>query len=82
MMVPRTSAIHAGPNEKDHDHLSIDANHSDIVKFSDQSDPDYIIIQGRLENLASRAPDVIRRRLAKQDESEKPPFISTPVSSI
>ncbi|CEJ87104.1 hypothetical protein VHEMI04303 [[Torrubiella] hemipterigena] len=68
IMVPRASAIHARPNEKDHDHLSINANHSDIVKFSDQSDADYIMIQSRLESLSSRAPEVVRRRLVELDE--------------
>lgn len=62
MMVPRASALHAGRNEKSHDQLSIDENHSDIVKFSDRSNPDYIIIESRIKDLVANAPTAIRER--------------------
>ncbi|KAH0541631.1 hypothetical protein FGG08_003921 [Glutinoglossum americanum] len=68
MMVPRISATHSGPNEKIDDQLPIDANHSDIVKFSDPSNPDYVIIESRIKKLVADAPTVIRRRLAGHRE--------------
>ncbi|KAH8667741.1 hypothetical protein BGZ61DRAFT_365055 [Ilyonectria robusta] len=64
MMVPVTSATNSGPNEKAYDRLSIDADHSNIVKFSDQSDEDYVIIESRIRRLVADAPGVIRDRLS------------------
>ncbi|KAL7789036.1 hypothetical protein V8C37DRAFT_387023 [Trichoderma ceciliae] len=64
MMVPHTSAIHAGPNEKSHDQLSINADHSEIVKFSNPSDPDYLIIESRMRELVANAPGVIKERFS------------------
>lgn len=57
MMVPRSSAIYAGKIEKSYDQLSIDADHSDIVKFSDPSNPDYVIIESRIKQLVERITD-------------------------
>ncbi|KAL6792985.1 hypothetical protein J3E68DRAFT_451420 [Trichoderma sp. SZMC 28012] len=65
MMVPQNSAIYAGPNEKPYDQLPIEADHSEIVKFSDASNSDYIIIQSRIEKWVKRAPAVIRERFAR-----------------
>jgi hypothetical protein len=70
MMVPHTSAIHAGPNEKAYDQLSIDADHSEIVKFSDTSNPDYLIMESRIRELIAKAPGVIRERFANLRRSE------------
>lgn len=69
MMVPQTSAIHVGENEKSYDQLSIDANHSDLVKFSDPSNPDYVIIKSRIKQLVDDAPRVIKKRIADHRKS-------------
>ncbi|KAL6695606.1 hypothetical protein J3F84DRAFT_408618 [Trichoderma pleuroticola] len=65
MMVPQNSAIYAGPNEKPYDQLPIEADHSEIVKFSDTSDSDYIIIQSRIQKWVQKAPAVIRERFRR-----------------
>lgn len=69
MMVPQTSAIYAGKNEKSYDQLSIDADHSDIVKFSDPSNSDYVIIKSRIKKLVDHAPEVIKERIADHRKS-------------
>ncbi|KAH0557097.1 hypothetical protein GP486_005115 [Trichoglossum hirsutum] len=63
MMVPMTSATHIGKNEQTYDHISIDADHSDMVKFSDPSDRDYIIIESRIRGLANDAPGIVKERI-------------------
>ncbi|KAL7955267.1 hypothetical protein V8C34DRAFT_327435 [Trichoderma compactum] len=65
MMVPQNSAIYAGPNEKHYDQLPIEADHSEIVKFSDASNSDYIIIQSRMDKWVQKAPAVIRERFRR-----------------
>ncbi|PTB53172.1 hypothetical protein M431DRAFT_509509 [Trichoderma harzianum CBS 226.95] len=65
MMVPQNSAIYAGPNEKPYDQLPIEADHSEIVKFSNASNSDYIIIQSRIEKWVQKAPAVIRDRFRR-----------------
>ena len=69
-MVPHTSAIYAGKNEKAYDQLSINADHSGIVKFSDPSDQDYVIIESRINELVADAPKVIKERFASLRKSE------------
>jgi hypothetical protein len=69
-MGPRTSAVYAGKPEKSYDQLSIDADHSDIVKFSDPSNSDYVIIESRLRKLVYDAPRVIEERIADHRKSE------------
>ncbi|KAI9766642.1 MAG: hypothetical protein M1839_004797 [Geoglossum umbratile] len=64
MMVPKASAIHAGKNEQAYNHLPIDADHSDMVKFNDPSDQNYIIVKKRIEKLADDAPRIIKARIA------------------
>ncbi|KAI9862990.1 MAG: hypothetical protein M1813_004163 [Trichoglossum hirsutum] len=64
MMVPKASAIHAGKNEQTYNHLPIDADHSDMVKFNDPSDQNYIVIEKRIEKLADDAPGIIKERIA------------------
>ena len=71
-MVPQNSAIHAGKNENPYDQLPIDADHSDIAKFNNPSDPDYRIIESRLKHLVDDAPQVIRERTAGDRKSELP----------
>jgi hypothetical protein len=72
MIVPQNSAIHAGKNEKSYDQLPINADHSDIAKFNNPSDPDYRIIELRIKHLVDDAPQVIRERTAGDRESELP----------
>ena len=71
-MVPQNSAIHAGKNERPYDRLSIDADHSDIVKFNNPSDPDYKIVESRIKRLVDDGPQVIRERTAGDRKSEIP----------
>lgn len=66
MLVEHTSATHAGPNEKNHDQLSIDADHSDIVKFDDESNHNYVVVAERICNLVSLGPTVLAERLAER----------------
>lgn len=70
MMIPFMSAIYAGPNEKVHDQIPIEADHSEIVKFGDASNPDYLIIESRIKELVDKAPRVIQERLAKIRKSK------------
>jgi hypothetical protein len=70
MMVKRASATNFGPNEKLYDQLSIEANHSDIVKFSDPSDTAYSTIESRTKALVAAAPTVIKERFANYRKSE------------
>jgi hypothetical protein len=70
MMVPHTSAIYVGKNERDYDQLPIDADHSNIVKFSDPSDQYYLIIEGRIKELVADAPRVIKKRFTSHGKSE------------
>lgn len=64
MMVPKVSATYASINEKKYDQLPINADHSNIVKFSDSSDDDYVIIQSRIRQCVNDAPRVIQVRFA------------------
>ncbi|PYH91312.1 hypothetical protein BO71DRAFT_486360 [Aspergillus ellipticus CBS 707.79] len=61
-MVPLLSGIHAGPNEDASCQLSINANHSDLVKFKSRADFDYTKVARRIRGLASAAPMVVRER--------------------
>ncbi|UKZ61131.1 uncharacterized protein TrAtP1_002402 [Trichoderma atroviride] len=62
MMVGHTSATNAHQNEKTYDRLSINSDHSEMVKFSDISNPDYVKIQSRLVELVDSAPSAIKER--------------------
>ena len=70
MMVPKASAVHAGKFAKPDDELPIDADHSNIVKFSDPSDPDYVIIKTRITRLVDDAPRVIKQRVTDHRKSK------------
>ncbi|KAK5989673.1 Protein SERAC1-like protein [Cladobotryum mycophilum] len=72
MMVPHTSAIDAGPTEKTYDQLSIDADHFGITKFSDISDPDYLIIESRIQGLVANAQGAIRDRFSQHRRKTSP----------
>ena len=71
MMVPKTSATHAGRNEQPYNHLPIDANHSDMVKINDPSDPNYIIIKKRIGQLVDDAPRIIKERISGHKKSKR-----------
>ncbi|KAL7935649.1 hypothetical protein V8C35DRAFT_333543 [Trichoderma chlorosporum] len=64
MMVPHTSAIDASRDEKAYDQLPINADHSSIVKFGDNTNDDYLMIEKRIATLVKNAPEVIRDRFA------------------
>ena len=61
-MVPHASAIDAGQDEKSYDQISMNVDHSSLVKFSDPSNHDYCIIERRVKILAKDAPKVIKER--------------------
>ncbi|KAI0543359.1 hypothetical protein F4679DRAFT_590553 [Xylaria curta] len=61
MLVERMSATYAGPDEKNYDQLSIDADHSDIVKFDNPSNPYYVVVAERLRKLVALSPEAYQR---------------------
>ena len=71
-MVPKVSATYAGINEKKYNQLSINADHSNIVKFSNSANEDYVIIQSRLSECVKDAPRVIQERFAGHRKGEEP----------
>lgn len=54
-MVNRDSAIHATPKENPTDIFSIDANHSEIVKFDNKTCQEYLNVRARIINLVQDA---------------------------
>ncbi|KAL7918451.1 hypothetical protein ACQKWADRAFT_323791 [Trichoderma austrokoningii] len=62
MMVGHTSATNAHQNEKTYNRLSINSDHSEMVKFGNISNHDYPNIQSRLVDLVNGAPGAIRQR--------------------
>lgn len=56
LMVDRESAIRATPEENQDDIFSIDANHSEIVKFTNNISPDYLIVRDKIMTLVKEAP--------------------------
>lgn len=69
MMVSRNSAISATPEGNAVDIFSIDANHSDIVKFDTNTSQSYLNVQTRIMELASEAPAVISNRFEELSAS-------------
>ncbi|KAF8535207.1 hypothetical protein BDD12DRAFT_856400 [Trichophaea hybrida] len=65
VMVPQSSAIHHSRNDKVHDVWSINANHSDLAKFSNRFDHNYKVVQGRIREMVASAPEAIRRRIER-----------------
>lgn len=61
-MVDRESAIWATPEENQDDIFSIDANHSEIVKFTNNISADYLIVRDKIMALVKEAPGVISKR--------------------
>ncbi|KAL9487937.1 hypothetical protein ACSS6W_000214 [Trichoderma asperelloides] len=67
MMVGHTSAAYAHQNEKFYNRLSINADHSEMVKFDNISNPDYSIIQDKIKDLVNGAPGTIQQRFYHHD---------------
>ena len=49
--------------------IPIDADHSAMVKFPDNSDPHYITVRDRLYECVKKAPGIIENRLARGAQS-------------
>jgi hypothetical protein len=64
-MVTSDSATWALPTEAIHMQIPIDADHSAMVKFSDNYDPHYITVRDRLCEYVKNAPSIIENRLAR-----------------
>lgn len=67
LMVTRDSAIHPKPDDLD-DIFSIDANHSEIVKFPNSACQDYNNIRARIISLVGDAQAIIRKRFEREQE--------------
>jgi len=63
-VVTRESATFALPTEPIHMQLGIDADHSSMVKFADNSDHHYIRVRDRLSECVRNAPSIIEARFA------------------
>lgn len=61
-MVSRDSAVHATPEDMKDDIFSIDADHSNMVKFESKSCQNYINVRTRIIEFAWKAQSVIRQR--------------------
>jgi hypothetical protein len=64
-MVASDSAIWVLLTEAIHMQIPIDADHSTIVKYSDNYDPHYITVRDRLYKCVKNAPGIIENRLAR-----------------
>lgn len=62
MLVGHTSATHSSPMEKPHNQIAINADHSDIVKFATEYDPDYVTVASRIRTLVRDGPDIVGAR--------------------
>jgi hypothetical protein len=65
-MVTPDSATWALPTEAIHMQIPIDADHSTMVKYSDNYDPHYITVRDRLYKCVKNAPALIESRLARE----------------
>lgn len=54
-------------NESLGDQVSINADHSNLVKFHDANDSMYVLVRTRLRDCVKKAPDLIERRLVELD---------------
>lgn len=71
MMVERSSAIHHANHEREEDILSIDADYFDIVKFSSSNVDPYKMVEHRIQLMVTNAPEIIKRRTEKQNQSDR-----------
>ncbi|KAF8533194.1 hypothetical protein BDD12DRAFT_947879 [Trichophaea hybrida] len=63
-MVTEESATCALPTEPTHMQIPIDADHSNMVKFTDNQSDAYIRVWKRLEQSVKEAPSIVENRLA------------------
>lgn len=66
MMVSRDSAIWATPKGSEDDIFSINADHSEITKFTDSASHDYLNVRSRILTFVQEAPSVIRKRFEER----------------
>jgi hypothetical protein len=65
-IVTRESATFSLPTEAIHMQLGINADHSNMVKFTDRYDPNYTRVRDRLSECVKNAPSILEARLAKE----------------
>lgn len=68
-MVTKESASYPAPEDED-DIFSIDANHSEIVKFGNSASSDYNNVRSRIIRLALDGQAVVSNRFDYKPESE------------
>lgn len=66
-MVSKESACQIGYTNNFHQEDPMDADHSNLVKFSSGSDDDYVVVHNRLKQLVDGAPAHIKGRFAVLD---------------
>jgi hypothetical protein len=64
-LVTQESATWLLPTEATHMQIPIDADHSNMVKFSDNNDRHYITVRDRLYECMRKAPGIIEDHLSK-----------------
>jgi hypothetical protein len=62
-VVAQESATYALPDESACQQIAIDADHSNMVKFTDNCDHHYITVRDRLSECVANAPHIIKARL-------------------
>jgi len=70
-VVTRESATLALPTEAIHMQIGIDADHSNMVKFTDNCDHHYITVRDRLLDCVGSASGIIEARLASESTGGK-----------
>lgn len=63
-MVTRESACRIGFQDNYHQEIPLDVDHSELVKFSSQSDDAYVRVLVRMKELVENAPHVIEGRFS------------------
>jgi len=63
-LVTQDSATYSLPTEASHMQIGIDADHSNMVKFTDNCDHHYITVRDRVSQCVGNAPSIIEARLA------------------
>lgn len=66
-MVTKDSACRIGIEDNFHKEIPLDVNHSDLVKFSSQSDDMYGRVLDRMKELVKKAPAVVEGRFSFQN---------------
>ncbi|KAA8894431.1 hypothetical protein FN846DRAFT_819409 [Sphaerosporella brunnea] len=79
-IVTEESATWALPTEARYMRIPIDADHSDMVKFTDHDDRHYMTVLNRLHECVGKAPGIIENRLANRGkEGEKESKVPEPL---